>query len=412
MWVRDDERLDSPHNVWLHEYVHARQAYTAERDAYWFTEATASYYAALLTLQQGRIGFDSFRARLALGARSPDASAELADPATWIPTVPYTKGALVAGELDRRIRLATDRTRSMQAVFRRVNAREGTVSGDALTGSVRAVGGDDVAALSVRYTTTADVPPTWNRSAHERAFGPTPARIEYALPPSGSADGVRVSGPYRNGSVGAARPIRLATGETLAVDVRVTNVGGTTGTYDARLVVENRSTATQSGELGPNESTTLTFSHRFTSPGEYALTVGGDRVAVEVSPPATPTVSGLDATTVGRRDGTGVTVTATASNPSPVPAAGTLTLRRNGTPVETVRVAVAPGEERTVAFAETVVGPGRHVFRVGDRTVTVAAPPATPLATSTSTRGGGFGAVAALAALLATPFVASGRGRD
>ena len=51
MWVRDVESLADPDNVWIHEYVHTRQDYTAASDFRWFTEATATYYAALATFE-------------------------------------------------------------------------------------------------------------------------------------------------------------------------------------------------------------------------------------------------------------------------------------------------------------------------------------------------------------------------
>jgi len=49
LWVQDTEPTDIARNVWLHEYVHTQQSYEADREVEWFTEATATYYAALFT---------------------------------------------------------------------------------------------------------------------------------------------------------------------------------------------------------------------------------------------------------------------------------------------------------------------------------------------------------------------------
>lgn len=405
MWVRDSERLDTAGNVWIHEYVHSRQGYAAAREVRWFTEASASYYAALLALQQDRIGFAAFRDRLALGTRSPDRDAVLADPTTWETVAPYTKGALVAGELDRQLRLATDRTRSLQDVFGRMNGHPEAVTGPAFREMVRTTGGESTAVLADRYTTTRDVPSMWDQSSHGEAFGATPARIGYTFPGTETPSGFRVSGPYRQGPVGGEQPLRLATGETLAVDVQVSNTGGTTGEYDAQLLVSGAPRERQTGSLQAGESRTLTFTYQFAQAGEYTLAVGGNTVGVSVREPMKPTVSGLEVGVTQREGGRHeATVTATVRNDHDFPAAGNLTLLHNDKPVETLRVELAPGGERTVAFEGTTVAPGNHVFRVGNRTATVTVerqqtPTRSPDTETTARNGDGFGVTAALIAL-------------
>lgn len=410
-WVRDGEALDTADNVWLHEYVHTRQGYAATNDVRWFTEASATYYAALLTLEQDRIGFDAFRDRLTFGSRKPDADAVLADPTTWNTVAPYTKGALVAGELDRRTRRETDRSRSLQDVFGRMNGHGSAVNGSAFRRMVRETGGGETASLAERYTTTEETPPMWNQTAHSGSFDGASARIGYALPEPGDPSGYRVSGPYRDGQVGGERPLRLAVGETLAADVRVTNTGGAAGEYDARLLVNGELRERQTGRLGANESRTLTFTYPLSEAGEYTLAVGGDRVALSVRKPATPRVTGVSVveSRSGQRGRRGATVTANVQNDHSFPAAANLTLYHNGAPVEIRRVELAPGEERSIRYEETLVAPGDHVFRVDDRSATLSVRSSSPREHGTNSSGAdGFGVVPALLALAAV-LVALGR---
>lgn len=404
MWVRDIERLDTADNTWLHEYVHTRQGYAAAKEVRWFTEASASYYAALLALGQQRIDFEAFRNRLARGMRSPDTTAVLADPSTWDTVAPYTKGALVASELGRQTRLASNRTRSLQDVLRRMNGHGDTVTASAFREMVRRSGGDDTASLADRYATGRETPPMWDRPTHERAFSTTPPRIEYALPEPRNSSGYRVSGPYRSVGIDGDRPLRLAVDETLAVDVRVSNTGGATGEYDAGLFANGERQDRRSGSLAPGESRTVTLGHRFSKVGEYALTVAGEEIAVSVRDPAAPTVTALDVERTHRRHGDrrGVAATATVRNERAFPAAGNLTLYRNGEPVETRRIELAPDEERTVGYDETFVDPGTHVFRVGNRTVTITLESTSTPTTESETTSAvdGFGVASALIAIV------------
>ena len=127
----------------------------------------------------------------------------------------------MAGTVDRRIRLASDRDRSLDAVFERLNRHEGRVTADVVRDAVRDAGGSRSAAVADRYLTSKEAPRPWNRSEHWPAFGPLPSHFTYDV-----RDGsYRVRGPYRNGSLGDGRPLRLAVGETLAVDVAVNNTG-------------------------------------------------------------------------------------------------------------------------------------------------------------------------------------------
>jgi len=124
-WVNANSAVDSANNVWVHEYVHTRQSFELSGDMTWFREASAEYYAARLTHEQGRISERAMTAHLdGDGVESP-----LTDPDAWTTErVPYTKGARVLALLDRNIRRTTDDESTLQDVFRKMNAHEGRVT--------------------------------------------------------------------------------------------------------------------------------------------------------------------------------------------------------------------------------------------------------------------------------------------
>lgn len=146
-WVRDDQPVVSADNAWIHEYVHTRQGYVARADARWFAEASADYYAALFSLRQGRTGFGPFRSHV---SSNRFAAEKLAEPSSWpeagtVDLVPYVKGRRVLAALDVRIRNATGGERSLQDVFRRLNAKEGAVAYGDVHGAVTATAGEETA---------------------------------------------------------------------------------------------------------------------------------------------------------------------------------------------------------------------------------------------------------------------------
>ena len=364
LWVRDEEPAGTVDDVWTHEYVHTRQAYAvdpADPSVRWFTEASATYYAALFALDRGAIDFEGFERALARGERDPAASSTLAEPGTWRDDAPYTKGALVAGELDRRIRLASDGRASLAAVFRELNADSEAVTNSDFLDAVEAAAGasgDDEAAAEVRaeadrLTTTDEHPETWDGEAHAEAFGETPAQIGYAL----ADGGVRAAGEYRNRSVDDD-PVRLVAGETLALAVDVSNTGGVEGNYDLSLSVDGETLERRNGTLDAGGSTTERFEHPFAESGESAVRVGGETLTVAVSEPADPLVRGV-ATDVDRvTAGGSVTVTATVANDAPIPAGSDLEFRVDGETVGTEPARLDADAETTVERAVTVDGSG------------------------------------------------------
>ncbi|MFB6087894.1 MAG: hypothetical protein ABEJ85_05180 [Haloarculaceae archaeon] len=124
-WVNADAPLTDPENPWLHEYVHTRQSFTLATNMRWFREASAEYYAARLSYEQGLIE----RERLHDKLDGPPSDATLTAPASWTdPQTPRRKGARVLAVLDHRIRSATYGFRSLEDVFRRLNDHEGPVT--------------------------------------------------------------------------------------------------------------------------------------------------------------------------------------------------------------------------------------------------------------------------------------------
>ncbi|GAB7091587.1 hypothetical protein JCM18237_18580 [Halorubrum luteum] len=373
LWVVADEPAGTADDVWTHEYVHTRQAYEADESVYWFTEASAMHYAALFALERGEADFDEFRSVPARGEREPDASAVLANPATWEGRADYTKGALVAGEIDRQLRTATDGEASLATVFRELNEASEPVTIETFldaVASAAADGGDDEGAAAIRadaerYTTTEAVPELWTRDEHEAAFGETPARIGYGI----ADDGVRATGEYRDRPVDSD-PIRLVAGETLALDLAVRNAGGVAGDYDVTLSVDGAPVETRGGTVEPDSDLIERFEHAFADPGEYELRIGDETLSVVVSDPANVVVRDVTvATDAVGEDGTvavgeTVTVTAAFGNDGAIPAGGDAEFRVNGEPVGSESVRLDIGGETTVERELSLDDPGSTTIAV------------------------------------------------
>jgi PGF-CTERM protein len=367
MWVRDAEPVDAPTDVWTHEYVHTRQGYRTTASGRWTIEAAATYYAALFALERGDIDFATFQRTLRRGERDPQAGATLSQPATWRNDANYWKGALVVGEIDRRIRLATDGEDTFTSVLRELNAAEEPATNDDLLAAVAAAGGSDVRTAARSFTTTDRAPTAWDRDAHDAAFGTLPARIGYSI---ADPDAVRVTGEYRNRTVDR-NPVRLVVGETLRLRVSVSNDGGTAGDYDLAVRVDGDAVATRTGRLAADEGTIETVEHRFEEPGTHDLTVGGQSLQVSVSDPASVSVHDLtaDPETVAR--GETVAVTAAVENAASIPAAGSLTLRVNGDATETREVRLDAGERNEIRFEVTPADSGETTIELGGERATI-----------------------------------------
>ncbi len=359
------EPLADPDNVWIHEYVHTRQDYDLAADLRWFTEASATYYAALATFEQDRISFDRFRDLLARGERSIHADSVLADPDSWQRNANYHVGALVSGELDRRLRLATDRERSLQTVLSRLNAASETLSAARFRSIVADAADETVASAAERFTETAERPAVWDREQHGAAFAVAPARFTVEF-----VEERTVTGPYRNRTLSAAEPI-LVPGEAISLGALVMNAGGTAGEYEAVVAVDGQFRETRTGALNPDESTAINVTERFDAPGVYSLSVGDATVPVEVREPATPTITTASTNRTRLAAGGAVTVTVELTNEAVYPGERAVTLTRGGDTIGTETVRVDAGARAEISFETRFDGAGEYTLVVGNTTLTV-----------------------------------------
>lgn len=411
-WVRDSEQLATADNVWVHEYVHTRQRFRTDSSAGWFTEATATYYAALLSLERNRIGFNAFRDVLARGELEPQASSVLADPSTWEGNAQYTKGALVAGEVDRRVRLATNSSRTLASVFRDMNTHGDPIRNEDVLATVADVSTTAVASEAEQLTTTETATSAWDREAHSEAFGQQPARIVFSVD---DEDAVVADGEFRTRPVDRD-PVTLVTGETLRVAVDVENTGGTTGEYDLSLVVDDETVATRTGRLDADNATVERFERTFQKPGEYVVMAGGKRLSVVVNEPAPLAVTDLtvepESVTVGER----VRIRGIASNEAGVPGQANVTVTVDGERTVLGPIRLDVGERAVFRQEVTLDTTGTVIVSVGNenRTITVTESRRTTAATATTATDGetpGFGVVAAALALLGASLLAGRFGR-
>jgi len=381
MYVRDEEVLNTIENTWLHEYTHTRQGYETTSATRWTVEAMATYYGAHLAVQQGLAPLGDLGPFFARGGVPPQRSAVLSVPTKWANAANYWKGSLVAGDLDRRIRVATDSARSLQTVFSRLNSHPRPVRAATLNTAFLDAGGTAVASAYQQFATTPEAPPAWTRATHERVFDATPGRVSVGYADRGAA--VDVSGPFRNATLEPVRPdgpnsdgptYRVYTGETVSVAANVTNAGGLATDYEVPFAVDDEVVATESGPIEPGETVTHIFDRTFSAAGDHVVAVGSDEVAVEVLDPGSASVTALAANRTSLAGPGVVALTATLNNTDAMPARGNVTLTRDGETVADRSVPLGPDTRRSVTVTVRVDGDGRYTFRAGDAdpvTVTV-----------------------------------------
>jgi hypothetical protein len=131
VWVSDRARVGPPDNTWVHEYVHTRQAFDLGPGMRWFREASATYYAGVLSVRQGldgREGYEAFQTTLRTNGSS---EVVLSNRSDWKSRyTPYSRGTRALASLDARIRNDTGGNRTLEDVFARMNRHNGTVSYD------------------------------------------------------------------------------------------------------------------------------------------------------------------------------------------------------------------------------------------------------------------------------------------
>ena len=411
-WVRADEPVTTPGNVWLHEYVHTRQSYTTTDETRWVTEGSADYYAASLSLRQGLVDFEAFARTLQRGRVARVENTVLTRRETWGTHGNYHVGALVAGTLDRRVRETG--SGSFDRVVAAMNDADDPFGAADLAATLRGLGGDSLATTADRYTTTTDRPPVWNQSLHATVFETAALTTETAPP--------RVDGPYRNGTL--AKPV-VVPGEAVTIDTTVANAGSVSGRYRLVATLDGDTAAVRTGELAAGASTTATVTQPFTEPGTYTLVVGDTTLNLTVATPATPRVDAVSVDPQAVAPGESVTVRATVSNPADRPADAPITVRLGDRRVTTRQLRLGPGETTTLTTTVTPDSAGTSTVRAGNRTATVRATTPTPSPTAagpgettpstppetdtvatrrdtTATDGPAIGAGVAVLALLAT----------
>ena len=398
MWVGDDERIEDPSNVWLHEYVHTRQGFESTADTQWFIEGGASYYAARLTLEAGDIRFEGFQRELARGEAAAYEEAVLAEPETWTPGAQYRKGALVAGELDRQLRIESAGSASIDRVFSALNARSEPVTADSFRAAVDDAGGSQSVTAHDRYVSTRAVPSMWGRTEHDTTFGSLPARIEARQPAT-----IDVGGPYRTTTASLSQtPIRLVTGESIALEIPVENYGGTAGEYTVDFAVNDSIRASDAGTLDPGDRTEAAFEHPFDAPGRYPVVAGDSRFVVSVEPPAPLSVSSIAAnrSTVGPNES--VEVVASVENTASIPGRGEFSIAVDGTERGSRTVHIDRGANETIVVTESFDELGTHTVTIGDQSVTIEVTDDSDDDAAIDGAVPGFTPVAAIAALLAS----------
>lgn len=141
LWVHADTDTErSVHtNVWVHEYVHARQGFDTTGGMAWLDEAIASYYESLLTLYATDVEFHVFHRAVSTN--------EYVDGPLYADEgrAQYEKGARVIAAIDARIHNETDGERSFQDVFARLNTKD-RVGINTFVAAVEAVAGTELEA--------------------------------------------------------------------------------------------------------------------------------------------------------------------------------------------------------------------------------------------------------------------------
>lgn len=199
----------------------------------------------------------------------------------------------------------------------------------------------------------------------------------------------------------------LVEGETFVVDATVTNHGNGTGTKTIEFNVEGTIVNERTFSLESNETRTVTFTHRFTSPGNKTIQIDyGEKFEVRVVPAAPDMeVTSLRADPASAEVGQDITFSVAVSNVGHAEGSRTIELQLFGETVGVGTVTLGPGEETTVTFTRAIDAPGTYEAVVDSESVEVSV---TEQDETTTTRGGdesrastpGFGLFAALTAVI------------
>ncbi len=361
-WIRANEPIADPGNVWLHEFVHIRQDFRTEADARWIVEGMPEYYAALLTLEQGHIDFGRFADHLDRGTQRRYDSSVLAEPGSWDGLANYVKGALVYGTIDQTVREESSGAYAARNLFESMNRADSRIDHAFIESRLLEMTNTRTVEDLRPFIQTGEAPTMWSRRDHGDAFGTTPPDFNVEI------DGpVELTGSYRNRSVSSVP--RIVLGETLTFPVTVRNEGEATGSYETALEVNGTAVTRRSGTLAGGGSESFTLDYVANETGTRTITIGSSTVTVAVLSPTEPVVSDLSLSADQVTPGETVTVTATVTNPATWPANGTLSATVDDERIATWPVALEDGETVSRTVNLTVTEPGEKRITVGSTTI-------------------------------------------
>jgi len=226
-------------------------------------------------------------------------------------------------------------------------------------------------------------------------------------------------------AVGADRPFAVteatlaaesvAASDPVEVNATIRNDGDEPRTMAVELIADGEPVATESVEVRGGETAAIGFERQL-APGTHEVAVAGEPVGtVSVAEPvADIAVADLSANASEITAGDRVAITATVANRGAEDGEREVALRLFGEPVATETVAVPAGETREVTFVREIEAAGEYVAEVGDETAAIgvsepdggASDPNEPDAAVP-----GFGAGAALVALIGAALIAVRRAR-
>ncbi len=176
----------------------------------------------------------------------------------------------------------------------------------------------------------------------------------------------------------ALNTTRVGEGESVAVTATVTNTGDQTGTYEVPLTVADERVNATELQLGPGESTTVSFTESFTAVGTYPIDLDGERVGtVRVSEAATFETTSVDLNRTDVVTGEPIAVTASVRNEGDQTGTADVRLQEDGNTIDTQSVTLDGGEEATVTFVQSFSDAGTRDIAVDNQfgaSVTVTEP--------------------------------------
>ena len=150
-------------------------------------------------------------------------------------------------------------------------------------------------------------------------------------------------------------PNLLNPGQNVTITAKVTNTGGTEGSYTATLKINGAAQATKEVTLAAGASTTVSFVvEAGDAAGDYAVEIGGQSTTFTVTagqaPAASFTVSNLSLSPNLVNPGAEVTIMAKVTNTGGTEGSYSATLKINGAAQTTKEITLAPDSSTTVSF--------------------------------------------------------------